>query len=187
MGGGGGGGGRLWRRDCKLVRIKVMNINHGRLVLRSFAVLDGLSPLHRRYRPAPAPAPAPPPRLYPLSSLLPATLSSILHYPPQGESAGLRHLRSTCAHTSFLTLRPPLLPSSSRCQSAGPLFTPVRVHVSLARTPPSRDPLLPLPLPVPSFPRVENCVQPNLPTLQLSDPECSDRLGYSRVKNSRRT
>lgn len=24
----GGGGGGLWRRDCKLVRIKVMNINH---------------------------------------------------------------------------------------------------------------------------------------------------------------
>lgn len=41
----GGGGARrrgLWRRGCKLVRIKVMNINHtGGLVPRSF--LDGLS------------------------------------------------------------------------------------------------------------------------------------------------
>lgn len=44
--GGDGGGGGLWRRDCKLVRIKVMNINHGRLVLCSFPALDGLSPLH---------------------------------------------------------------------------------------------------------------------------------------------
>lgn len=139
VGGGNGGGGRLWRRDCKLVRIKVMNINHGRLVLRSFAVLDGLSPLHRRYRAAPAPPSPSPPRSYPLSPLLQATLSSILHYPPRGESASLRHPRSTCAHTPFLMLRVPLRPraSSSRCQSAGPLFTPVRVHVSLARTPPS--------------------------------------------------
>lgn len=45
--GGDGGGGGLWGRDCKLVRIKVMNINHGRLVLRSFPALDGLS--HRPY------------------------------------------------------------------------------------------------------------------------------------------
>lgn len=128
--GGDGGGGGLWRRDCKLVRIKVMNINHGRLVLRSFLALDGLSPLHTPYRP---------PRSYPISLVLqPCRPSSVLHREGNWPTPPF-YLR---AHTPVPKLRAPPPPlrssrvrcSSSRCQSAGPLFTHPRQSSCLSDT-----------------------------------------------------
>lgn len=131
-----GGSGGLWRRDCKLVRIKVMNINHGRLVLRSFPALDGLSPLHRPYRL---------PRSQSLSLVLqPCRPSSILHREENWPTPS----GFTCAHTPpSPPPSPPAFPSSapsprssrvrcssSRCQSAGPLFTHLRQNSCLSGT-----------------------------------------------------
>lgn len=105
-----------------------MNINHGRLVLRSFPALDGLSPLHRPYRPPHDHIP-----FLPFLNPLPSA-SSVL-YRRENWPTPPFYLR---AHTPPRSQTP--LPGSgvaARGVKAPAHYspTPVRVHVSLARTP----------------------------------------------------
>lgn len=139
--GGDGGGGGLWRRDCKLVRIKVMNINHGRLVLRSFPALDGLSPLHRPYRL---------PRSYPHSLVLqPCRPSFVLHREENWPTPSF-YLRAYTTRSQASRFVPSprrssrVRCSSSRCQSARPIIHPplVREFMSLWHALCRRQPFL---------------------------------------------
>lgn len=113
----------LQRRDCKLVRIKVMNINHtGRLVSSFFPRGRPLTALH---------GPCQPPHTI-VSSFSPFFNHTCAHLSPSRAYSRLAEPG---------VARPARL---SRCQSTGPLFTPPpsllsEVHVFLARTPPSHS------------------------------------------------